>query len=141
MVKRFIIAVIAVFVAWQILDYVMHMVLLGKTYEATADLWRPMEEMNRWLMTLVTLVASVCFAAIYACLIGPKSMGSGIKFGLLWGVGMGVGMGFGTYSVMPIPLSLGVTWFIGTIVKAVVAGIIAAAIVKEATAGPEPEAA
>ena len=45
MLKRFVIASIAVFFAWMILDLIIHSVLLGKTYEATADLWRPMEEM------------------------------------------------------------------------------------------------
>ncbi|MDP6776200.1 MAG: hypothetical protein QGI83_05505 [Candidatus Latescibacteria bacterium] len=140
MVKRFIIAVIAVIVAWQILDYVIHMVLLAKTYEATADLWRPMDEMKMGLMRLVVLVASFCFVAVYSCLISPKSMVAGVKYGLLWGIGVGIGMGLGTYSVMPIPGNLAVVWLIGTIVEGVVAGIITAAIVKEAPAEAEPEA-
>ncbi len=141
MLKRFVIASIAVFFAWMILDLIIHSVLLGKTYEATADLWRPMEEMKTALMNMVRQIAAICFVAIYAYFIGAKSMGSGIKYGLLWGIGMGIGMGFGTYSVMPIPLSLGITWFIGTIVKAAVSGIITAAIVKEIKTEAQPEAA
>ena len=141
MLKRFVVASIAVCFAWVILDIIIHSVLLTKTYEATADLWRPMEEMKTALMNVVKQIAAICFVAIYACLISPKSMRSGIKYGLLWGIGTGIGMGFGTYSVMPIPLSLGVTWFIGTIVEAVVAGIITAAIIKEAATEAEPAAA
>ena len=56
--KRIVFAVITVFVAWQILDLVIHGLLLMKTYEATASLWRPMTEMKFGLMRLVGLVAA-----------------------------------------------------------------------------------
>ena len=42
MAKRIILAVVAVFIAWSILDFILHGLLLRSTYEATANLWRPM---------------------------------------------------------------------------------------------------
>jgi hypothetical protein len=39
-------------------------------------------------------------------------------------------MGFGSYSVMPIPLTLAWTWFIGSWIEGIAAGAIAGAIMK-----------
>jgi hypothetical protein len=126
-----ILAVIAVFVAWQALDFVIHGLLLMKSYEATASLWRPESEMKFGLMRGVGLVASVLFVALYAWLIRPKSVAAGLKYGLLFGAGTGLSMGLGTYSVMPIPLSLGLGWFLGSVVETVVAGLLTGWIVQD----------
>lgn len=128
--KRIVGAVAAVFVAWAIMDFIIHGFLLQAAYEATAQLWRPMEEFNMGLMYAVTLVCAAAFTLIYARLLSPKSIGSGVVYGLLFGVAVGVSAGFGSYSVMPIPLSLAWGWFLGTVAEAVVAGAIVGTIVK-----------
>ncbi len=128
--KHTLLAVIAVFLAWSVMDFVIHGVLLQSTYEATANLWRPMEEMKMGLMYLVTLLFTSCFVLIYALLISDKSMASGIKFGILFGLSIGISMGFGSYSYMPIPYTLAFTWFAGSLVESIVAGAIVGAIVK-----------
>jgi hypothetical protein len=51
-------------------------------------------------------------------------------YGLLFGVAMGIGMGYGTYAVMPIPYSMALTWFLGTVVEATVGGLLAGLIVR-----------
>ena len=128
--KRILLAVIAVFMAWSVLDFILHGVLLQSTYEATANLWRPMEEMKMSLMYVVTLLFTGSFVAIYALLVEEKSLGSGIKFGTLFGLASGVSMGFGSYAYMPIPLELAWSWFVGSLVQAIVAGLIVGVIVK-----------
>jgi hypothetical protein len=135
MTKRTVLAVIAVFVAWQILDFLIHNVWLMSTYEATAELWRPMEEMKMPLMMLVGLVTAVVFVCLYAWLIRPKSVFAGLSFGILFGIATGFSMGFGTYCVMPIPQKLAVAWSVGSLVETVLAGLLVGWIVKE------PEAA
>jgi uncharacterized protein with PQ loop repeat len=129
--KRILIALVAVFITWSIIDFVIHGVLLQSAYEATANLWRPMEEMKIGLMYLVTLLFALFFVLIYALLISEKSLATGIKYGLLFGLAAGISMGYGSYTVMPIPYSMAFTWFLGTLVEAVVAGAITGAIVKE----------
>lgn len=131
MTKRTVLAVIAVFVAWQILDFLIHYVLLMPTYEATAELWRPQEEMKMPLMWLVTLVTAVVFVCLYAWLIRPKSVYAGLSFGILFGIAGGFSMGFGTYCVMPIPQKLAVAWTAGTLIESAVAGLLVGWIVKE----------
>jgi hypothetical protein len=130
MAKRFLLAVIAVFVVWSVLDFIIHGVILQSTYQATAQLWRPMNEMKMGFLYVVTAVGCICFVGIYALLIQPKSFASGLKFGLLFGVGTGFGMGYGTYSVMPVPHYLALVWFVGVVAETVLGGLLTAAIVK-----------
>src|SRR3970040_2307260 len=130
MVKRTIWVAVRGFIAWPILDFVLHGVLLRSTYEATANLWRPMDQINMPLMYFVTLVFTVCFVLIYGLLAGPKSLASGIRFGALFGLATGISMGFGSYSYMPIPLTLAWSWFLGGWIEAVAAGAVVGAIMK-----------
>jgi hypothetical protein len=130
MLKRTILAVAAVFIAWSGMDFILHGLLLQSTYEATANLWRPTDQMNMPLMYFVTLVSTVCFVLIYGLLVGQKSLVSGIKFGALFGLATGISMGFGSYSYMPIPLTLAWSWFFGSWIKAIAAGAIIGAILR-----------
>ncbi len=129
--KRIVIGILAVFVAWQVLDFVLHGLVLASTYRETAELWRPVVEMKMGLMRVVGLVASVCFVCLYAWLVRPKSWATGLSYGLILGAANGFSMGFGTYSVMPLPESLAVAWCIGAIVETAVAGLLVGWIVKE----------
>ena len=113
------------------MDFVIHGLFLRETYEATASLWRPMDEVDMPLMYAVTLVYAVCFVVLYDVFVGSKSISTGIKFGALFGLAAGVAMGFGSYSYMPIPLSLAVSWLVGTLLELIVAGAIVGAIIKQ----------
>ena len=86
--------------------------------------------MNMFLMYFVILVFTVCFVLIYGLLVGQKSLASGIRFGALFGLATGISMGFGSYSYMPIPLTLAWSWFFGSLIEAIVAGAIVGAIMK-----------
>ena len=131
MVKRVVIAVLVVFIVWSALDYVIHGVILQSAYEATAHLWRPMEEMKMGLMYVVTILIATFFVLIYALLIQPKSLVNGLKYGLLFGLAMGISMGHGSYCYMPIPYSLGFTWFAGTVVEMAIGGLLVGLVVKK----------
>ncbi len=130
--KRMVLAVVAVFVAWGVMDFVLHGVVLGPTYAATASLWRPMAEMKMGLMYAVTLTVAACFVLSYGWLVGRKSVARGVMFGTLFGLASGMSMGWGTYCVMPIPLNLAVSWMVGTLIEGIVAGVIVGVVVKGA---------
>jgi hypothetical protein len=130
MLKKTILAVVAVFIAFSVLDFIIHGVLLKPAYQATAHLWRPESEMNMPLVSFVTLVFSAGFVLIYSLLVNPKSMLVSLKYGVLFGVASGVSMGLGSYSYMPIPLSLAIYWFIGTLIEITIAGVLVGLIVK-----------
>jgi len=130
MLKRVLVATAAVFVAWSVPDFAIHGVILRSVYAQTPALWRPMGEMKMVLMYATVLVAAACFVGIFAHLVQPKSIGAGIEYGLLFGIGTGISMGYGTYSVMPISEDMAFTWFVGSVIEAVVAGIITAIMLK-----------
>ena len=131
MMKRIVLAVLAVFVAWSVLDFVIHGLILAQTYKETAQLWRPMEQMKMGLMHVVVLISASTFVCLYAFFVSKKSVARGIAYGLVFGLGVGISMGYGTYAVQPIPYKIALTWFLGTVAETTVAGLLAGLIVKE----------
>ena len=134
--KRGILAVLAVFFTFQILDYLIHGVILMDSYAATPHLWRSEQEMNYWLMSLFGLVFSALFVILYARLAADKGTGKGLTYGLLMGLMMGFSMGFGSYLVMPITCTIAWAWFLGTVVEMTVAGLWLGLIVRECKEEP-----
>src|SRR4030095_1410352 len=122
MIKQVLFSVLAIFIAWLILRSLLHRFLLRPTYEATAGLWRPEDQLNIPLIYFVMFVLIVSFVLFYGFLIDQKSLASGIRFGAIFGLFIGVSVGFGTYIHMPIPLILAWSWFLGGWIKAIVAG-------------------
>ena len=112
-------------------DFLVHGIILKKAYEATSQLWRPMEEMNMELMYFIVLISAIVFAAIYKRLITNRNMTNAIQYGLLFGLGAGISMGYGSYTVMPIPYSMALIWFLGIFIRSILAGILLGLIVKE----------
>jgi hypothetical protein len=133
MIKRILFSVLAIFIAWSILDFLLHRLLLRSTYEANAGLWRPENDLNIPLIYLVIFVLIISFVLFYRFLIDQKSLASGIRFGAIFGLFIGVSVGFGTYIHMPIPLILAWSWFLGGWIKAVTAGAIVGALIKQKT--------
>ena len=129
--KKSIIAIVAVYFTWFLMDWVIHGKLLMGIYEATSHLWRPEEEMNMGYMIGITLALSTLFVVIYNALISSKSQAAGLKYGVLLGLIMGVAGGFGPYCWMPIPFTLAIGWFAATLVEFAVAGLIVGALVRE----------
>ena len=128
---KMIIAVVAIFIVWSGLDFVLHGILLQEAYQATSQIWRPMEEIKSVVLSLVTLITAFAFVFIYARMIAEKSMKSGLLFGAVWGLAAGVSFAYGSYAVMPVPYSMALLWFVGTLVQATAAGALVALIVKE----------
>ena len=131
MVKKTGIAIIAVFILWSILDFVIHGVILSEAYKATAELWRPMEEMKMGLMYMIGLIYSIGFVLIYVLFFKDKNIKTALKYGLIFGVVAGISIGYGTYSVMPIPYSMAFTWFLGTVVELTLGGLIIGLIIHD----------
>ncbi len=131
MVRKTIIAAVAIFILWSIIDFIMHGFILGSAYVDTANLWRPMEEMNIWLIYLVTVVTAGVFTTIYSLFIQGKRVTTALQYGLLFGLGSGFSMGYGSYAAMPIPSVIANTWFFGTLIKTALGGLLLGAIVKE----------
>jgi hypothetical protein len=131
MFKQNLLATIAVFITCTIIDFLTHGTLLVETYQATAHLWRPEQDMNSALMSGVTLIYSFCFVALYQYFVNPKSLCTGVKFGALFGLAAGVVGGVGSYVYLPISLQLAGCWFAISLVELTAAGAIVAYLVRD----------
>lgn len=128
--KRVLLSGLAVFILWSLLDFIIHGLILRSAYASTPSLWRPMAEMKMGLMYVTVFIAAMVFASLYG-FVGNKNLRTGLKFGLLYGIGVGVGMGYGTYSVMPIPYCMALTWFLGAVVEATLAGLLVGKMIRD----------
>ena len=130
MFKRSVLAMLAIFAVWSGWEILLHGVLLEPTYRETAELWRPMDEMKMGLMHVVRAIGTIGFVLIYVRLVDHKSMTSALCYGLLIGIIFGTSMGYGTYSYMPIPYKLALSWFLGELARMLAGGLLLGLIVK-----------
>jgi hypothetical protein len=127
--KNKIFAVLGIFVVWNLVDMLVHGHLLMGAYTATAQLWRPMEEMNQGLMQLTTFLGAVVFTWMYACAVSNKALCKGVCLGLQVGLFMAVLWGVGSYAYMPITLNIVAGWCGDMLAKGVLAGVIVGKLV------------
>ena len=129
--KRVILAILVVFVLWSVLDFVVHGLILAPAYQKTASLWRPMGEMKTGLYYLTVLISAIVFVSLYALFFARRGVWTALAYGFIFGLGAGISMGYGTYSFMPIPYHMALTWFLGTLAKITLGGICLGLIVRK----------
>ena len=128
--KKVIISTLAIFIVWTIIDFIVHGIYLKDYYLLTADLWRPEGEAKMFLNSVVVLINAFIFTLIYVALVGRKSFGSALLFGLLVGISAGISMGYGFYAFSPIPYHMAATWFLVSVGEGIIAGLILGFIAK-----------
>ncbi len=130
--KKMVLASLWVFLAFEVMDYFIHSVILSPIYTQLAYLWRQDMMSKMWLMALSTLVMSVMFAYIFIKGYENKGIAEGVRFGIVTGLFMNVIGMFGQYVMYPIPLSLVAKWFVFGMLEFIIAGIVAAITYKPA---------
>lgn len=136
MAKRAVLAVVAVFVTWSVVDFIVHGVILRATYEAAPELWRPVGEMKMGLIHFAVLVFSIAFVTIYVRFFAEHGIKTGVQYGLWLGLGTGMSMGYCTYAVMPIPYNMALIWFLATVVEMTLGGLLLGLIVSASARQP-----
>ncbi|HEY6169230.1 MAG TPA: hypothetical protein VI454_14400 [Verrucomicrobiae bacterium] len=124
--KRLLLAIVVVFVGVFATDFIIHGVLLQKTYAATMSLWRPEAEMQAHMpwMSLAQLLAATTFVVLYAAgFASTATVRSAAFYGLFMGLFSQV-MTLVLYTVQPMPPGLAVKWFVTGIAQNVVLGVI-----------------
>jgi len=131
MFNQTLLATVAVFVLWSVIDFLVHGVLLHSAYQETLHLWRPEDQMHALLMSAVTLFFGFTLIVTYGYYVVPKSLATGLGFGVVLGIGVGALTGLGSFAYMPIPLYLALAWCLVNFVKIALAGLIAGQLIKE----------
>ena len=120
--KKVLIGTVVVFIILEVLDIIVHGVILMSAYAATQNVWRPDMMEKMWIMHVVKIVVSFFFAFIFSKGYEGKGIMEGVRYGLYVGVMMAVGMAYGTYAMIAIPYSLALQWFLYGILEYVIAG-------------------
>jgi hypothetical protein len=128
MSKKFWLGFIAVFVTAEILNFLIHGVLLDADYKATTGLWRPDMMRLMWVYHVLALVEAFFFTLIFGKGYEGKGIMEGVRFGLYVGIWLSMSMAYGTYAMIAIPYSMAVKWFLFGIVEYVIMGTVAAAV-------------
>ncbi len=133
-IKRWLIASIVVYIVMGLTEYIVHGIILMGTYEATASVWRPMEEIKGWIGFVTGAIFSLIFVYIFIKGYEGKGIMEGARYGLWIGLMFTIPNAYGFYSVLPIPYSLALMWWIFGTVQIVIYGIVAAAIYRPVSA-------
>ncbi len=134
--KKWAIAALGVFIVDQLLDYIIHGVILMGTYEATASLWRPDMESKMYIMWITGAVFAILFVYFYAKGYEGRGIIEGVRYGLWMGLFLAIPMAYNTYATISIPYSLAFQWFIYGVIQIVICGVVAAALYKPEAAAP-----
>jgi uncharacterized PurR-regulated membrane protein YhhQ (DUF165 family) len=128
-IKRLIVASIAVFILFQVLDFIIHGVILRSTYETLKDVWRPDMMAKMWIMYIVSFIFSFLFVYVFTKGYEGRGIAEGIRYGILIGLLVNICV-FYQYVVYPVPFSLALQWFIYGMIEFILCGIVAALIYK-----------
>lgn len=128
--KRFIFSVLAFFIVFEVLNFVIHNLILSSAYEAIMDIWREDLMSKMWIMHVTTFIMAILFVYIFVKGYEGKGIGEGIRFGLILGLLMNVVGMFNQYAVYPIPFNLALQWFIYGLIQFVICGVVVSIIYK-----------
>jgi hypothetical protein len=135
--KKLLLGWVAVFVVITALDYVIHNLILGSTYDQIKDVFRPDMMDKMWIISLVTAITSFFFVLIFSKGYEGKGIVEGVRYGFYAGMMLATGMAYGGYAMIAIPYALAVQWFVYSLVEYVVAGVVAALVYgKKESASP-----
>ncbi len=130
-IKRFLIAVALVFVAFRLMDILVHGFLLMKSYEALASVWRPDLMSLTWIMYVTGLLYSILFVYVFVKGYEGKGILEGVRFGFIIGLFINVVGALNQYVIYPVPFVLAVQWLVYGTIECIIAGAIAAAAYRE----------
>ena len=121
--KKILIGFVVTFILLEVLDILVHGVILMSAYQATQNVWRPDMMQKMWILHIVKIVAAFLITFIFSKGYEGKGMMEGMRFGLYMGVLMSMGMAYGTYAMIAIPYSLALQWFIYGVIEYIIVGI------------------
>jgi hypothetical protein len=139
--KKFWTGFVVVFVAMEIMMFLVHGVLLKSAYEATQGVWRPDMMSLMWIYHVLAVIGAFFFTFVYSKGYEGKGVAEGARYGLYIGIWMSSGMAYGSYAMINIPYSLALQWFIYGVIQYIIYGVVLAMVYgKQAATTPVPKA-
>jgi len=132
MSKKIWIGFIVVYIVMQVIDFLIHGLLLNSTYEAIRSafpgIYRTPEDQKIWIFWIIGLFFAYFFVFIFSKGYEGKGIGEGLRYGFYIALMMALPAAFAEYAMHTIPVSLSIEWFCLDIVKLLIAGAVAAMI-------------
>ena len=124
-IKRYVLAVIILFLFIYAYESVVHGVLLMNIYNETPNLWRNYDEMMSYLPFHIVLMAilAIWITFIFTQFFKEGGVQNGFYFGLYLGILAGLHAA-GAYFYLPISASLASIWFITYVIESTLGGMI-----------------
>jgi len=139
--KKFWIGFVAVFVAMEIMMFLVHGVILRSTYQATQSVWRPDMMSLMWIYHVLAVIGAFFFTFVFSKGYEGRGALEGARYGLYIGIWMSSGMAYGSYAMINIPYSLALQWFIYGVIEFIIYGVLLALVYgRQATVTPVPKA-
>ena len=132
--KKFIISAIVVFVVLEILNFLIHGVLLNSAYmsNALSGVFRPQAEMESlmWVMWVTDIVWTFFFVYFFVKGYENKGIMEGIRYGVYIGFFVSFVYAYQAYVVYPITYGLTIQWFILGFVQSIILGVLVSILYK-----------
>jgi len=134
--KKFWITMGAVFVVMEVLNFLIHGVMLADTYatEPLKSIFRSKEEMDgmMWIMLLMDLVWVYFFCFFFAKGYENKGIVEGLRFGLYIGLFWSMVFAYSSYAIYPLTYGIVFQWFIYGVIVSLILGVVASLVYKPA---------
>jgi hypothetical protein len=127
--KKLLYGSVAVFITIEVLNILIHGVILSPTYQSTSSIWRPDYSSKVWIASLNTVISAFFFTFIFLKGYEGKGAAEGGRYGFYVGFWLSTLIAYGTYMMIAIPYSLALQWFVYGLIEYVVAGIVLALVV------------
>ena len=123
--KRFLSAMVVLFLFMLGFETLVHGVLLKHIYLQTPSIWRSYPDMKAYVPfnTLMMVVIAVWVTFIFTRLFKEGGIENGLRFGLYFGV-LSSMQAAGAYFYLPISSSLATYWFMSYLVESLVGGFL-----------------
>lgn len=132
--KKFIISVVSVYVVFEILNFLIHGVLLSSTYmsDTLAGVFRPQAEMESlmWVMWITDIVWAFFFVFFFTKGYENKGIMEGVRYGIYIGFFVSFVYAYQAYAVYPITYSLAIQWLIYGFIESVILGVLVSIVYK-----------
>jgi hypothetical protein len=121
--KKVLTGAAVVFVILEVLDILIHGVILGSVYATLQYTWRSDMMQKMWILHIVKVVVAFMFAFIFSKGYEGKGLMEGVRYGFYVGLMLSMGFAFGSYASFRIPYQLALQWFVYAMIEYVIAGI------------------
>lgn len=132
--SKYLLAVLAVYVAFEIMEFLIHGLILGAKYTSLdgSGLFREDMESKMWIIYVTGLVFVIFFVYLYHFFANAYKTGwtAGLYFGLVVGFMMNFTGMLNQYTTYPVPTDLAWNWVVLTVLQVAVIGLVAGLIYK-----------